>query len=158
MRADASLLEAAKAERDRREETFPRKIAALRCQLGPGEETSPDIEALVIDFQCWTAIAAWLETDQFASFYGGTDPSADSAPVCSWREIEAAAADALAKRSARIDALEGAPNVQPETLGALRARRSCLFALHRRIQLRRLTIESINADFRAMREPAVEAA
>jgi hypothetical protein len=147
--ADDSLLDAAQAERDRRQETFPAKILDLRRQLGLIDESSPEIEALTIDYQCWCAIVGWLETDRFDGFYGGTEPHGDAAPYISWPEIEGAAKDALAQRSRKIAALDGKPNVDPETLGALRARRACLVVIHAKIGAHRRLITELTASLQA---------
>lgn len=138
--SDPELIEAARAERDRRAETFPGKVAM-----------GGDAEALSIEYQAWAAIAEWLETDTFASFAGGAEPERPDAPWIGWPDLEAAALAALSSRTAKLDALEGAPNITPETLGALRQRRSCLNVIHRRLALHRQSIDAINADLRQQR-------
>jgi hypothetical protein len=143
---DAALFAAARLERDRRAEAFPAKIRA-----------GADAERLSIEYQCWVAIAEWLEGGRFFSFAGGADPDRADAPVIRLAELEAAAQDALARRSAKLEALEGQTNVTPETLGALRQRRSCLFIIHRRLALRRQSVDAINAELRARREQAAVA-
>jgi hypothetical protein len=147
--ADASLLEAAQAERERRQETFPARIADLRRELGPNDETSADIEALTIDFQCWCAIVGWLETDRFDGFYGGTDPHGDAAPYVSWPEVEAAAKEAVAKRSRTLVAVEAQPSPDPEKLGALRARRACLVVIQGKIAAHRRLLAELTASLQA---------
>ena len=179
MTGACTLVAAARFERDRRAERYPRRIAELRATVG---SDGPAIESLSLDYQCWCAIAEWLETERFQSIAGGANPDDPAAPIIRWPELEAAAAAALARINAKLDALdergsvgeggprskerptvgvdgpatEIAPYITPETLGALRERRSCLFAIHRKVALRRETIDRINRELRARARAATQ--
>lgn len=131
----AALVAAARFERDRRAANYPARIGAGQL----------DVEAAAIDYQCWVAIAEWLETDRFYSFAGGADPERDDAPIVSWPELEAAAAKALTSIKGKVQAEEsrGAAGIEQ-----LHVRCARLNAIHRRIRLRRLSIDQINAELR----------
>lgn len=130
------LVEAAQRERDRRERRFPAMIRA-------GEITA---EQASITYQCWVAIAEWLETDRFQSFAGGAEPERPDAPIIRWSELEAAAGDALAKLDAGMAELPPAKITADHH--AHRARVACI---HRLVKLRRESIDAINAGFAASR-------
>ena len=165
MTGACTLVAAARFERDRRAERYPRRIAELRATVG---SDGPAIESLSLDYQCWCAIAEWLETERFQSIAGGANPDDPAAPIIRWPELEAASAAALARINVKLDVLdergsvgEGGPRskemaVSPETLGALRERRSCLFAIHRKVALRRETIDRINRELRARARAATQ--
>lgn len=119
---DADLVAAAQHERDRRAASYPEKI-----------KDGADVEALTIDFQCWVAIAEWVETGHFFSFAGGADPDSPNAPIISWPHLQTAAQRALNKA------------LNPS------ARRSALEAIHRKVALRRTSIDIINQHLRSTR-------
>ena len=129
------LIEAARHERDRRLDTYPKKIAAREI----------DAETASIDYQCWVAIAEWLETDRFSSFYGGADPQSEQAPLIRWPELEAAAKkarDAVERKLAGEGWFDGC------TPTATSERRNALTLIHRKLQLKREHMEWINAELR----------
>jgi hypothetical protein len=132
------LAKAARFERERRGETYPQKIF-----------NGGDKEALCIDYQCWVAIETWLELDTFSSFHGGADPERDDAPIISWPHLEAAAKKALHAMERKL-AGEGWFDGCPETETS--RRRCALVHIHRKLQLRRESIDIINAEFRKRRE------
>lgn len=131
---DAVLVEAACHERDRRRDSYPAKI-----------REGADAEALCLDFQCWVAIAEFVESGRFFGFHGGADPQGPNAPWVGWPELEGAAKKALGKVELRL-ASEGWLDGLPETPTA--RRRNALTRIHRAIQLRRATVDSINVDLR----------
>lgn len=133
---DAALVAAAKFERDWRATRYPARIAA-------GES---DAEAATVDYQCWCIIADWFETDRFTSF-----------PGVSWPECELAAESALVGVTAKCDRLFNAADVKAGEYEAACARRAGLWAIHRQVQLRRQTIDAINAAFRARRQQELAA-
>jgi hypothetical protein len=152
----AALLDAACFERDRRAESYPLKIAE-----------GADAEKLTIDFQCWVAIAEWLDTDRFMSFTGGADPDAPGAPVIRWPDLEAAARTALDSVAAKLageQAFLARPRAEGEEreplsateLEALQVRRARLFAIHAKVQRMREAIDLLNNEFkpRAVAEAA----
>lgn len=118
------LAAAACFERDRRAESYPGKIGA-----------GANAGALSFDYQCWVAIAEWLESDRFMGVYGGADPQAPDAPWIGWPALEAAAARAMGKIS---DA----------------NRHAALARIHRKVALRRQSVDIINAQIRAERAQA----
>src|SRR5690348_14175995 len=97
------LAAAARFERDRRAERYPELIAE-----------GVDAEALCLDYQCWVAIAEWIETDRFFSFVGGAEPERDDAPIVHWPTLEEAAKKALHKIELKL-AGEGWFDGCPET-------------------------------------------
>jgi len=133
--AQDALVVAARFERDHRADNYARRIAA-------GEPLDP--EAAAIDYQCWVAVAEWLETGRFQSFNGGANPESPTAPVIRWPELEAAAEAALVGIAARTDRLDRDPNARPEDRAAAHLRRARLVIIHRKVQLRRQTIDAIN--------------
>jgi hypothetical protein len=133
----AILVETARFERDRRGESYPAKIGG-----------GADAEALTIDFQCWCAIAGWVETGHFFGFHGGAEPERDDAPWISWPELEAAAESALTHTSAKCDRLLTEGEGEGETYAEACNRRAKLTCIHRKVQLRRQLIDSINAELR----------
>jgi len=135
------LIEAACFERDRRGESYPAKIGA-----------GADIEALTIDFQCWCAIAGWMETGRFFGFHGGAEPERDDAPWISWPQLEAAAVSALTHSNAKCDRLFAGGEGDGETYAEACNRRAKLTCIHRKVQLHRQLIDSINAELRQTRE------
>lgn len=128
------LLLAAKLERDRRAESYPGKIS-----------DGADAEALSIDYQCWVAIAEWLETDRFFSFAGGAEPERSDAPIIRWPDLERAAEKAVGQINDKV-AKQEAKGAADE-LTELYLRRARLICIHRRLQLRRASIDSINRSF-----------
>ncbi len=134
----AELAEAAGFERDRRAEAYPAKIRASGLSA----------EAASIDFQCWVAIAEWLETGRFFSFAGGADPQHADAPIISWPALETAAASGLAAIEASTSAEEAKFAPDSDRLVTLYDRRASLVAIHRAVQLRRQSIDSANAELR----------
>lgn len=126
------LTEAARFERDHRAESYARRINA-------GDTL--DIETATVDYQCWVAIAEFVETGRFQAFYGGADQSAANPPWIGLAALESAAEAALTTINSRIERLEGAPNVQPETLGALRDRRSWLSIIFGRVKRQRQIVD-----------------
>jgi hypothetical protein len=163
---EPTLLTAARFERDRRAERYPRRI----------HDGAISADEASLDYQCWVAIAEWLESGRFQSIAGGANPDDPAAPIIGWPQLEAAAAAALGRINAKLDVLdergsvgEGGPRskerptvgvdgpatrIAPETLGALRERRSCLFAIHRKVSLRRETIDILNAELRRPPSPS----
>jgi hypothetical protein len=141
-RYDAELVAAAKFERDRRGARYPQLIYDGKL----------DAESAAIDYQCWVAIAEWLETERFFSFAGGANPDRDGAPIVSWPELEAAAQKALRKVELKLagegwlDGMEESPTAR---------RRNLLTRIHRAIQLRHESVDAINAE---LSRPALEAA
>jgi hypothetical protein len=133
---DPALVAAARYERDRRGEAYPRKIAAREI----------DAEAAAVDFQCWVAIAEWLTSGHFYSFSGGIDPDREGAPIVRWPELEAAAKAALHQVERKL-AGEGWLDGMPETETS--RRRCALVHIHHKIALRRESIDTINAQIRA---------
>jgi hypothetical protein len=138
---DPDLLDAAVAERDHRLESYNRRIAA--GGLDPAK-----IEAMCLDYQCWVAIAAWLETDRFDGFYGGADPESPSAPYVRWPELEAAAKKALDSVELKLAREGWFDGCEPT---AISERRCALVRIHRKVALRRESIDAINEEFRAQR-------
>jgi hypothetical protein len=135
---NSALLSAARAERDRRADSYPLRIAA-------GKISALDA---AVDFQCWVAIAEWLETGRFFSFAGGDDPDSPAAPVIRWRELEEAAAKALAAIDAKIErSLSGGQ--ASSDLAALQSRGELLVHIHRKLSLRRAIVDSLNAELRS---------
>lgn len=149
----AALNDAAEFERDRRLARAADAIAA-----------GGDAQAIAIDCQCWTAIAAWLDTDRFMGFYGGADPGAQPGtvgedgratkdpPWIGWPQLEAAALKALTHVTDKTAEQEAKPGHKLAELADLHRRRARLFAIHRKLQLRRESIDIINAQIRAERE------
>jgi hypothetical protein len=125
----AALADQARHERDRRAASYPDKIAR-----------GADAEALCLDYQCWVAIAEWLETDRFTSFAGGADPDQPDAPVIRWPELVAAAERAGGSVRGDNQAAE--------------LRRARLTAIHRMLELRAESVAIINAELRKPRELA----
>jgi hypothetical protein len=140
---DAELIAAAQFERDRRAKTYPDKI-----------KNGGDAERLCIDFQCWVAIAEWVETDRFFSFAGGAEPERDDAPIVSWPLLEEAAKKACHSIERKL-ASEGWFDGCEPTAASLR--RGYLVRIHRAIQLRRESIDKINAGFSARRTQEIAA-
>jgi hypothetical protein len=137
--ADQALVEAARLERDRRAASYPQKIAE-----------GADAEALCLDYQCWVAIAEWVETERFFSFVGGADPDRDDAPIVNWPTLEAAAFRAVGQVERKLAGeawLDGCPETPTSR------RRNALVRIHRAIQLRRESIDAINAEFSKVRKP-----
>lgn len=146
------LVTAARAERDHRAASYPARIA----------EGKSDPEAASVDYQCWVALTEWLETGRFMGFHGGADPEGLDAPVgldgrptktppwISWPELEIAAHTALVLASAKCDRLM-VGSQEDESYTEASARRARLVCVHRKVQLRRQLIDSINAEFRARR-------
>lgn len=144
---EAALIEAARFERDRRSQTYPQKIYDGKI----------DAEPAAIDFQCWVAIAEWLDTGRFFSFAGGAEPERADAPIISWAELESAAEAALVSVSAQCDRLFTAEQVEAGAYEEACARRSRLWAIHRKVQLRRQMVDSINREFRSTKQGEVAA-
>lgn len=144
---DPTLASAARYERDRRGENYPPRIAAREI----------DAEPAAIDYQCWTAIAEWLETGNFQSFSGGADPEGPDAPLIRWPELEAAAEAALVSITAKCDKLLADGGDGGETFAEACARRARLFVIHRKVQLRRQMVDSVNREFRAMQVKEIAA-
>lgn len=134
MNDSAALAAAARFERDRRGETYPAKIRDGKI---------PE-EAAAIDYQCWVAIAEWLETDRFFSFVGGADPDKPDAPLINWPELEAASASALATVEALVERQEAKALGNLDDLTEIYVRRAKLICIHRKVQLRRQSIDAIN--------------
>ena len=168
----AILAEAARYERDRRARSYPPKIAALAPVglEGSADKGCGDAEALTIDYQCWVAIAEWLESGNFSGFYGGAEPEGGDAPYILWPHLEAGAQGALEQVTAKIDRMEDDPHQQRidpakrltagqylARLSDLYIRRARLVCIHRKVQLRRQMIDSINAEFRNRRETEIAA-
>jgi hypothetical protein len=151
MSADSALLDAARHERDRRLAAAPEAIEKARNDArSGGRGTAEDvIERVAISCQCWIAIAEWIETGRFAGFYGGASPQEPDAPWISWPELEAAAERALANVAAQCDRLFEGGDVP--AYEAACARRSGLWAIHRKVQRMRESIDMLNAEFRASR-------
>jgi hypothetical protein len=117
-------------ERDRRFASYPRLV--LKGSLAADEAT--------LDYQCWYAIAAWLESDRFTSIEGGVD----GRTVVDWLMCETAAEKALAKVSELAERKAGDPTADPAAVAELNQRRANLVCIHRALQLRRQTIEAVN--------------
>lgn len=141
------LIDQARFERDTRAERYPRLV----------REGKVSAEAASIDYQCWVAIVSWLETGQFMGFHGGAEPLREAnhsldgstpqtaaAPWISWPELVVAADSALVSVNAKAEQKPGDE--------ALQLRRARLFAVHRKLQLRRESIDTLNAAFRARRD------
>lgn len=133
------LVAAAQFERDRRAQTYPRRI----------REQGLDPEAASIDFQCWVAIAEWLETARFFSFAGGASPERDDAPIISWPQLEAAAESARNSIADKVRKQEAERIGNAEKLAELYVRRARLFAIHARVAAMRRSIDGLNAELRA---------
>lgn len=138
----AALADQAKSERDRRAASYPAKI-----------QNGADAEALCVDYQCWVAIAEWLETNRFFGFYGGIPPrdgegdreAVEGAPTraqpwIGWPELEAAAERAIA--SVRGDN------------EAAQVRRARLTVIHAKLARMRRDIDEMNAELRKPKEIA----
>jgi hypothetical protein len=138
---DRALLAAARFERDRRAASYPQRIFEGRISA----------EDAAVDYQCWVAIAEWFETERFFSFAGGAEPDRDDAPVISWPQLEDAAKKALHQVERKL-AAEGWLDGCPPT--ATSERRNALVRIHRAIQLRGESIETINRELRADQEIA----
>lgn len=143
------LLEAAQAERGRRADDYGRRIPA-------GEIA--DVQGATIDYQCWVAIAEWIETGRFKGFHGGAEPERDDAPWISWPELEATAEKALAMATAKCDRILAGGDGEGESYAEACLRRARLNCIHRKVQLRRQLVDSINRDLLAKREPVEIAA
>jgi hypothetical protein len=153
MTADA-LAEAARRERDHRAASYPARLAA---ELPDTPAYAARLAALTVDYQCWCAIAEWLESGRFGGFYGGSDQHECEAPWIGWPQLEDAAAKAVASIEAKIAKLAADADrerVAP-ALAERQERRAQLTAIHRKVRLRRQMIDSINADLRAARSAAV---
>ena len=138
-----TLAEAARAERDRRAERYPQRSA-------DGKISADDA---TIDYQCWVAIAEWLESGRFMGFYGGASPEESDAPWIGWPQLDQAAAKALTSIDAKIERLAADPD--QERVAALNLRRANLTAIHRKVQLRRQMVDSINHELRERRAASV---
>jgi hypothetical protein len=136
------LAEAARFERDWRAERYPPKIAA-------GETSAEDA---AIDFQCWVAIAEWLETDRFTGFHGGAEPDTSDAPWISWPELVCAADKAIDTAAAKVTRLEAKHGQGAPELAETYRRRANLVCIQRALHLRRESIDAINAEIRATRQ------
>jgi hypothetical protein len=132
------LAAAARAERDHRLQSYSARIRG----------GSPEAEGASIDYQCWVAIAEWLETDRFFSFAGGADPERADAPIIRWPELEAAAEAALIGASAKCDRMLSGGDGEGESYVEACVRRARLACIHRKVQLRRQMIDSLNRDLR----------
>jgi hypothetical protein len=130
---DPVLAAAARFERDRRCESAPQAIFDGRVTA----------EQAQVDYQAWCLIAQWLETGEFRIIEEG---GADGATRIDWAVCEAAADKALKKIERKL-AGEGWFDGCPET--ATSQRRCALIRIHRKVQLRRQSIDAINAEFRA---------
>jgi hypothetical protein len=152
---NAMLAAAACHERDHRAASYPARIA----------EGKSDPETASIDYQAWVAIAEWLETGNFRSFAGGAEPDRTDAPIVSWPALETAAKSALDAAGRKIDRIEADPDQQRvapakrltaeqyfEKLTDLYVRRGRLICIHRKVQLRRQMVDSINREFRDRRQ------
>lgn len=139
------IAEAARHERDHRAASYPAKLQGM---LAGTADHAARLEAMTIDYQCWVAIAEWVETGRFFGFYGGAEPDNEGAPWISWPALETAAESALTSLSAKCDRLltkgEG-----DETYAEACARRARLICIHRKVQLRRQLVDSVNAELRA---------
>jgi hypothetical protein len=135
-----SMIAAAKFERDRRAERFPALVAAGK--LGEDEAT--------VEYQCWCVIADWIEGGTFTPIYDG---GADERTAVDWALAEDVSAKALAKITAKLAKQEAENPAHPELAEGHR-RRANLVCIHRAVQLRRQSIESINRQFRQRRERA----
>jgi hypothetical protein len=131
---NAALVTAAQFERDRRRDTYPQRIAA-----------GGDAEKLCLDYQCWVAIAEWIETERFLTFAGGADPDSEGAPIVRFANLEAAAARGLKHLQAKAEAAE--PDAE------IHARLAAVMAIHRAVALRATSIAAINAELRQLRTP-----
>lgn len=149
---DDSLLAGAQFERDRRADRYPAIIAADPSRA----------DELIVDYQCWVAIAEWLESDKFMGFHGGAAPDSPASPWISWPQLETAAQKALTSIGDKIGRFESDPDqaaVDPpnrltaaqylERLTELYVRRARLTCIHRKVQLHHQMIASINAELRA---------
>lgn len=143
-----ALAAAARFERDRRGESYPAKIYEGRISA----------EDAAIDYQCWCALVEWLDSGNFRGFYGGADPEGPKAPWISWPELEAAAERALTSVGAMVSKQEAEIVGNAEKLVELYVRRARLVVIHRKVQLRRQMIDSINVEVRARGERVEEAA
>jgi hypothetical protein len=128
------LVAAARFERDLRADKYPALVASRR--LGADEA--------LVDFQAWAAIAHWLEHDAWPAWTGAG--GVDERTVVDWALAEDCAAKALAK------VLDTAAAAAADKADALNARASHLTAIHRRVQLRRQSIDSLNRQLRAQRQ------
>lgn len=146
---DYGLVDAAIAERDWRADNYGKRIPA-------GEIA--DVEGATIDYQCWVAIAEWLESGRFKGFHGGAEPERDDAPWISWPELEAAAERALTTLNAKCDRMVAGEDGEGESYAEACARRAKICCIHRKVQLRRQMVDSINRDLREKRQPAELAA
>jgi hypothetical protein len=142
--ADDVLVIAARHERDRRAESYPKKIAEGRI----------DEIVAAVDHHAWVAIVEWLQTGRFRRF--------DGPPAVGWPELETAAKSAYEQICAKVDAIEADPDqakVKPEKrltsgqwidrLTELYIRRARLRLIHIKVQLRRESVDIVNAELRA---------
>jgi hypothetical protein len=134
------LAAAAQFERDRRGESYPQRIY----------DQPQAAEALCLDYQCWVAIAEWVESDRFRGFYGGAEPERDGAPWISWPQLETAAEKALDTLTARIDRAERENDAS--AIAELTVRRAKVVCIHRLVQRMRAYIDLLNHEFRKRRE------
>lgn len=141
--AGTALVRVARAELQRRLDTFPARIAKHPDQAEPR----------VVNFQAWTAIADWLEHGhtRHVHYYGG---AGDSTWI-DWRTLDEAAAKELKALEKKLEQATGSPGEQDEAGQAsearaeLQRRRDCIFCIATAVHNRRAFFDRLNGELRA---------
>lgn len=115
---DAAWIQAARFERDRRADRYPRLVAQRKLTE----------EAATLDYQAWVCIAQWMEAGKCALIGGWGGASDPPATVLSWALLESSAAKALEGIEAKLQR-DGAA-APADKLAQLQQRRDAVFCIH----------------------------
>jgi hypothetical protein len=147
----SAWVSAAQYERDRREQRYPKLIAAAKLEL----------ETATLDYQAWCAIAEWMETGRCALIGGWGGEADPPVTVISWALLEECAAKALASIEAKVERDTVDPTVQLDDLAKTRERCESVWCIHNAMVKQRESVVSLNrqtdqvkAAIRAKREGA----